>query len=117
MPSERREPAQATQQQTGHAAGRAAGAAQQTPEQREANAKQAYDKEAALPRPIAALDSVWIEELTYLEVRDAMKAGKTTALVFAGQHGAERSVPGGRQASVRDQARRRSRSRVSSATR
>jgi creatinine amidohydrolase/Fe(II)-dependent formamide hydrolase-like protein len=55
-----------------------------TPEQREANAKQAYDKEAALPRPIAAVDSVWIEELTYLEVRDAMKAGKTTALVFAG---------------------------------
>jgi len=55
-----------------------------TPEQREASAKQAYDKEAALPRPIAALDSVWIEELTYLEVRDAMKAGKTTALVFAG---------------------------------
>ena len=57
---------------------------QGTPEQREAAAKQAYDKEAALPRPIAALDSVWIEELTYLEVRDAMKAGKTTALVFAG---------------------------------
>ena len=55
-----------------------------TAEQREAAAKQAYDKEAALPRPIAAHDSVWIEELTYLEVRDAMKAGKTTALVFAG---------------------------------
>ena len=60
------------------------GRGQLTAEQREANAKQAYDKEAALPRPIAALDSVWIEELTYLEVRDAMKAGKTTALVFAG---------------------------------
>jgi creatinine amidohydrolase len=55
-----------------------------TPEQREANAKAAYEKEAALPRPIAARNSVWIEELTYLEVRDAMKAGKTTALVFAG---------------------------------
>ena len=27
---------------------------------------------------------MWIEELTYLEVRDAMKAGKTTALVMAG---------------------------------
>ena len=60
------------------------GRGQQTPEQREAAAKQAYDREAALPRPIPARDSVWIEELTYLEVRDAMKAGKTTALVMAG---------------------------------
>ncbi len=65
-------------------AGRAVAADNQTPEQREASAKAAHEKEAALPRPIAALDSVWIEELTYLEVRDAMKAGKTTALVFAG---------------------------------
>lgn len=60
------------------------GRGQQTPEQREAAARQAYEEEAAKPRPIAALDSVWIEELTYLEVRDAMKAGRTTALVFAG---------------------------------
>ena len=43
-----------------------------------------HEREAALPDPIAARDSVWIEELTYLEVRDAMKAGKTTALVMAG---------------------------------
>jgi creatinine amidohydrolase/Fe(II)-dependent formamide hydrolase-like protein len=57
---------------------------QQTPEQREAAARETYEKEAAMPRPIPAKDSVWIEELTYLEVRDAMKAGKTTALVFAG---------------------------------
>ncbi|HUR19212.1 MAG TPA: creatininase family protein [Vicinamibacterales bacterium] len=56
----------------------------QTPEQREAAAKEAYDREAALPRPIPARDSVWIEELTYLEVRDAIKAGKTTALVMTG---------------------------------
>ena len=64
--------------------GRGGGRAQQTPEQREAAAKEAYDREAALPRPIPARDSVWIEELTYLEVRDAIKAGKTTALVMAG---------------------------------
>ena len=64
--------------------GRGGGRANQTPEQREAAARQAYEKEAALPRPIAAHDSLWIEELTYLEVRDAMKSGKTTALVFAG---------------------------------
>jgi creatinine amidohydrolase/Fe(II)-dependent formamide hydrolase-like protein len=55
-----------------------------TPEQREAQAREEYEKAAALPRPIAAKDSVWIEELTYLEVRDALKAGKTTALIFAG---------------------------------
>ncbi len=36
------------------------------------------------PRPIAALDSVWIEELTWMEVRDAIKGGKTTAIVAAG---------------------------------
>jgi creatinine amidohydrolase len=55
-----------------------------TPEQREAAARQAYERAAATPRPIAAHASVWIEELTYLEVRDALKEGKTTALVFAG---------------------------------
>jgi creatinine amidohydrolase/Fe(II)-dependent formamide hydrolase-like protein len=36
------------------------------------------------PRPIAAADKVWIEELTWMEIRDAMKAGKTTALIVAG---------------------------------
>ena len=36
------------------------------------------------PRPIAAADKVWIEELTWMEIRDAMKAGKTTALIAAG---------------------------------
>ena len=56
----------------------------QTPEQREAAAKQHYEKELATPRPIAAVDSVWIEDLTYLEVRDAIMGGKTTALIFAG---------------------------------
>jgi creatinine amidohydrolase len=36
------------------------------------------------PRPIATLDSVWIEELTWMEVRDAILAGKTTAIIAAG---------------------------------
>jgi creatinine amidohydrolase len=58
--------------------------APQTPEQREAAARARYEKEAATPRPIAAEDSVWIEDLTYLEVRDALKAGKTTVLIMAG---------------------------------
>jgi creatinine amidohydrolase len=35
-------------------------------------------------RPIEAHDSVFIEELTWLEVRDAMRAGKRTAIVATG---------------------------------
>lgn len=65
-------------------AGQGGGRGQMTAEQRQAAARAAHEEEAAKPRPIDALDSVWIEELTYMEVRDAMKAGKTTALVFAG---------------------------------
>src|ERR1051325_4455086 len=42
-------------------------------------------------RPIDALDSVWIEELTWMEVRDALKAGKTTAIVPTG--GVEQNGP------------------------
>jgi creatinine amidohydrolase len=42
-------------------------------------------------RPLAALDSVWIEELTWMEVRDALKAGKTTVLVPTG--GVEQNGP------------------------
>ena len=57
---------------------------QLTPEQRAARAREAYEAELAKPRPIAAHDTVWIEEMTYLEARDAIKAGKTTALLFAG---------------------------------
>ncbi|MFA5909587.1 MAG: creatininase family protein [Vicinamibacterales bacterium] len=37
-----------------------------------------------MPRPIDMHDSVWIEDLTMLEVRDLIKAGKTTALILAG---------------------------------
>jgi creatinine amidohydrolase/Fe(II)-dependent formamide hydrolase-like protein len=37
-----------------------------------------------MPRPIAAVDSVFIEDLTWLEVRDAMRAGKTTVIVATG---------------------------------
>ena len=55
-----------------------------TAEQRQERARAAHEEEAAKPRPIDAIDSVWIEDMTYMEVRDAMKAGKTTALLFAG---------------------------------
>jgi creatinine amidohydrolase len=39
---------------------------------------------ATIARPIGMHDTVWIEDMTQLEVRDSLKAGKTTALVFAG---------------------------------
>lgn len=37
-----------------------------------------------MPRPIDALESVFLEELTWLEVRDAMRSGKTTVIVASG---------------------------------
>jgi creatinine amidohydrolase len=56
---------------------------QQTPEQ-QAEAAKRREAEMNAPRPIAAMDSVWTEELTWMEVRDAIKAGKTTALILTG---------------------------------
>lgn len=41
-------------------------------------------QELNAPRPIDALESVWIEELTWMEVRDALAAGKTTAIIPTG---------------------------------
>jgi len=59
------------------------GGRQMTPEQR---AARAAAREAAMqaPRPIAAIDSVWVEELTWMEIRDAVEAGDTTALILTG---------------------------------
>lgn len=34
--------------------------------------------------PIEPYDTVWIEDMTLPEIRDALRAGKTTALLFAG---------------------------------
>jgi len=36
------------------------------------------------PRPIAGIDSVFLEALTWMEVRDAVRAGKTTVIVSTG---------------------------------
>jgi creatinine amidohydrolase/Fe(II)-dependent formamide hydrolase-like protein len=44
-----------------------------------------------MTRPIDAVDSVFLEELTWLEVRDAMRSGKTTIIVPTG--GVEMSGP------------------------
>lgn len=43
------------------------------------------------PRPIEALNSVWIEELTWMEVRDALAAGTTIAIIPTG--GIEQNGP------------------------
>jgi creatinine amidohydrolase len=43
------------------------------------------------PRPIDAVDSVFIEDLTWMEVRDALRAGKDTVLVATG--GVEQNGP------------------------
>jgi creatinine amidohydrolase/Fe(II)-dependent formamide hydrolase-like protein len=46
---------------------------------------------STLPNPIAATNGVWMEELTVLEIRDALKRGMTTALVITG--GVEENGP------------------------
>ncbi len=43
------------------------------------------------PRPIAGIDSVFIEEMTWMDVRDAIRDGKTTAIVATG--GVEQNGP------------------------
>jgi len=42
-------------------------------------------------RPIAAVDTLFIDEMTFMEVRDAIRAGKTTAIVATG--GVEQNGP------------------------
>jgi creatinine amidohydrolase len=51
----------------------------------------AQNADPNMPRPIDAADTVWIEEMTWLEVRDALKAGKTTVIVPTG--GIEQNGP------------------------
>ncbi len=62
-----------------------AGAQAQTPPApRPGIAPSATSPDPNMPRPIEAYDSVFIEELTWLEVRDAMRAGKKTVLIASG---------------------------------
>ena len=70
------------------------GARAMTPEQRAARAAQmeaAFQADMAMERPIEALNTVWIEEMTWMEVRDALRAGKTTAIISTG--GIEQNGP------------------------
>lgn len=48
-------------------------------------------QEMDAPRPIADIESVWIEELTWMEVRDRIAAGTTTAIISTG--GVEQNGP------------------------
>jgi creatinine amidohydrolase/Fe(II)-dependent formamide hydrolase-like protein len=59
--------------------------------QQPAPASRATSPDPEMPRPIDAVDSVFLEELTWLEVRDAMRSGKTTVIVTTG--GVEMSGP------------------------
>ncbi|WP_116812715.1 creatininase family protein, partial [Steroidobacter cummioxidans] len=61
--------------------------------QQNENARAARDKQACArnvynckdtPNPLPAFDSVWIEELTWMEVRDAMAAGTKTVIIPTG---------------------------------
>ncbi len=65
-----------------------------TPEQRasrQLEQAEALLRSLQMPRPIAALNSVWIEELTWMEVRDAIADGKTTVIIPTG--GIEQNGP------------------------
>lgn len=65
-----------------------------TPEERarrQAERQAAFEAEIEMENPIPARDSVWIEELTWIEIRDLMAAGKTTAIVSTG--GIEQNGP------------------------
>lgn len=53
--------------------------------------ERALSPDPEMPRPIEPFDSVFIEELTWLEVRDAVRSGKTTAIVATG--GVEQNGP------------------------
>ncbi len=75
-------------------AGAALAQAQMSAEERarrQAEYMERVKKDLATKTPIEALDSVWIEELTWMEVRDALAAGKTTAIVATG--GVEQNGP------------------------
>ena len=68
-----------------------AGAAEAQQGASPAEREMALQEELTMVRPIEALNSVWIEELTWIEVRDAIAGGKTTAIIPTG--GIEQNGP------------------------
>ncbi|MFN0179107.1 MAG: creatininase family protein [Gemmatimonadales bacterium] len=61
-----------------------------TAEQR-AEQERRFQAELKAPRPIDAANSVWVDELTWMEVRDAVAAGTTTVIIATG--GVEQNGP------------------------
>jgi creatinine amidohydrolase len=61
-----------------------------TPEER-AEQERRLQVELRAPRPIDAVETVWIEDLTWMEVRDAVAAGKKTVIISTG--GIEQNGP------------------------
>ena len=53
-------------------------------QEQQAEAARRREAEMNAPRPIDALDTVWMEEMTWMEIRDAIKGGKTTAMILTG---------------------------------
>ena len=69
----------------------AAGAWALAKSERPGNSDAGFQPPIDAPRPIAAVDSVWMEDLTWMEIRDAMRSGATTAIVPTG--GMEQNGP------------------------
>ena len=69
----------------------ATAAAQSPPVQQPAAASSAASPDINTPRPIEAVDTVMMEEMTWMEIRDAMRAGKKTVIVPTG--GIEQNGP------------------------
>ncbi len=66
----------------------------QSPEEqarRQAERERARQVMMQMPNPIEPLNSVWIDELTWIEVRDEIASGKTTAIIPTG--GVEQNGP------------------------
>jgi creatinine amidohydrolase/Fe(II)-dependent formamide hydrolase-like protein len=53
-------------------------------QQDDADRARIIQEKIAAPNPLAAGESLWIEELTYMEVRDRIAAGYTTAIIPTG---------------------------------
>jgi creatinine amidohydrolase/Fe(II)-dependent formamide hydrolase-like protein len=64
--------------------GRGRGRGPLTPEQQEQQRAREAASGPNAPRPIEALDTVWIEEQSWMETRDAIRAGKTIAIIGSG---------------------------------
>jgi creatinine amidohydrolase/Fe(II)-dependent formamide hydrolase-like protein len=58
---------------------------------RQAEAQRAFEREMAAARPMAGANSVWLEELTWMEIRDALREGTTTVIIPTG--GIEQNGP------------------------